>query len=212
MHDTSARLVERVLPAASYRQWVLTVPFPLRLRIARDPGELSRVLNLFHTFTHYVKVAFFRGTSLRPRSRRTTTTMRVTTSGPVEPGSDLGEVARRQGSQDTRGASRHDHADGSRTAALRSVQVPQRATRKPSSRVQCPSRRRLTLQRRCAVPGDEARVGRPARRPLWRDGRNMAVGRGPASAGKLLTSALCPKPVQTVRAEDPEESARCRVE
>jgi hypothetical protein len=46
MHDTSARLVERVLPAASYRQWVLTVPFPLRLRIARDPGELSRVLNL----------------------------------------------------------------------------------------------------------------------------------------------------------------------
>ena len=66
MHDTSARLVERVLPAASYRQWVLTVPFPLRLRIARDPGELSRVLNLFHTFTHYVKVVFFRGTSLRP--------------------------------------------------------------------------------------------------------------------------------------------------
>ena len=36
MHDTSARLVERVLPAASYRQWVLTVPFPLQLRIARD--------------------------------------------------------------------------------------------------------------------------------------------------------------------------------
>ena len=60
MHDTSARLVERVLPAASHRQWVLTVPFPLRLRIARDPGELSRVLNLFHTFTHYVKVAFSR--------------------------------------------------------------------------------------------------------------------------------------------------------
>ena len=28
-------------PAASYRQWVLTVPFPLRLRIARDPGELA---------------------------------------------------------------------------------------------------------------------------------------------------------------------------
>jgi hypothetical protein len=24
------------------------MPFPLRLRIARDPGELSRVLNLFH--------------------------------------------------------------------------------------------------------------------------------------------------------------------
>jgi len=26
MCDTSARLVERVLPAASYRQWLLTVP------------------------------------------------------------------------------------------------------------------------------------------------------------------------------------------
>jgi hypothetical protein len=37
MHDTSARLVERVLPAASHRQWVLTVPFPLRLRTACDP-------------------------------------------------------------------------------------------------------------------------------------------------------------------------------
>jgi hypothetical protein len=30
MHDTSARLVERVLPAASYRRRVFTVPFPLR--------------------------------------------------------------------------------------------------------------------------------------------------------------------------------------
>jgi hypothetical protein len=48
MHDTSARLVEQVLLAASYRQWELTVAFPLRLRIARDPGELSHVLNLFH--------------------------------------------------------------------------------------------------------------------------------------------------------------------
>lgn len=47
MHDTSAQLVEWVLPAASYRQSV-TVPFPLRLRIARDPGDLSRALNLFH--------------------------------------------------------------------------------------------------------------------------------------------------------------------
>jgi hypothetical protein len=60
MHDTSARLVERVLPA-SYRQWVLIVPFPLRLRIARDPGELSRVLNLFHRA---------RRAELRRRARR----------------------------------------------------------------------------------------------------------------------------------------------
>ena len=43
------RLVERVLPAASYRQWVLTVPFPLRLRIARDPGELYAAVQLGQT-------------------------------------------------------------------------------------------------------------------------------------------------------------------
>ncbi len=56
MHDTSARLVERVLPAESDRQWVLTVPFPLRLRIARDPGELSRrVLNLFRALAALVR-------------------------------------------------------------------------------------------------------------------------------------------------------------
>jgi hypothetical protein len=44
MHDTSARLVERVLPGIEGHGWFLG----------------------FHTFTHYVKVAFFRGTSLRP--------------------------------------------------------------------------------------------------------------------------------------------------
>ena len=33
----TAHLVDRVLPAASYRQWVLSVPKPLRLRLARDP-------------------------------------------------------------------------------------------------------------------------------------------------------------------------------
>jgi hypothetical protein len=56
MHDTSARLVERVLPAASYRQWVLTVRFPLRLRIARDPGELYAAVHLGQTvgFVEYL--------------------------------------------------------------------------------------------------------------------------------------------------------------
>jgi hypothetical protein len=40
MHDTSARLVERVLPAASYRQWVLTVPFPANVtNPGGDPNE-----------------------------------------------------------------------------------------------------------------------------------------------------------------------------
>ena len=44
MADTAAHLVTRVLPRAPYRQWVFTVPKPLRLVLAREPGvdELGR--------------------------------------------------------------------------------------------------------------------------------------------------------------------------
>lgn len=38
MADTAAHLVARVLPRAPYRQWVFTVPKPLRLVLARDPA------------------------------------------------------------------------------------------------------------------------------------------------------------------------------
>jgi hypothetical protein len=38
MADTAAHLVDRVLPRAPYRQWVFTVPKPLRLVLARDPA------------------------------------------------------------------------------------------------------------------------------------------------------------------------------
>lgn len=38
MADTAAHLVDHVLPRAPYRQWVVTVPKALRLRLARDPG------------------------------------------------------------------------------------------------------------------------------------------------------------------------------
>jgi hypothetical protein len=38
MADTAAHLVDRVLPSAPYRQWVFTVPKPLRLVLARDPA------------------------------------------------------------------------------------------------------------------------------------------------------------------------------
>ena len=41
MADTAAHLVDRVLPCAPYRQWVLTVPKMLRLRLARDPSWAS---------------------------------------------------------------------------------------------------------------------------------------------------------------------------
>jgi len=39
MHDTLARLVERVLPAASYRQWVLTVRFLKRPCKSSNPAN-----------------------------------------------------------------------------------------------------------------------------------------------------------------------------
>jgi hypothetical protein len=41
MADTAAHLVDRVLPRAPYRQWVFTVPKPLRLVLARDPAWMS---------------------------------------------------------------------------------------------------------------------------------------------------------------------------
>src|SRR5271170_302113 len=43
--DTAAHLVTRVLPRAPYRQWVITVPKPLRLVLARDPAWTSFVGN-----------------------------------------------------------------------------------------------------------------------------------------------------------------------
>jgi hypothetical protein len=43
MADTAAHLVDRVLPSAPYGQWVLSVPKPLRLRLARDPAWTSWV-------------------------------------------------------------------------------------------------------------------------------------------------------------------------
>ena len=47
MADTAAHLVDRVLPAVPYRQWVLTFPWPLRLPLARDAAFLSAALGLF---------------------------------------------------------------------------------------------------------------------------------------------------------------------
>jgi len=46
MADTAAHLVNRVLPEAQYRQWVLTVPKSLRLRLAREPAWASWVNQL----------------------------------------------------------------------------------------------------------------------------------------------------------------------
>ena len=47
MSDTAARLVDRVFPIVPVRQWVLSLPFALRYRMAYDRRLTSDVLNVF---------------------------------------------------------------------------------------------------------------------------------------------------------------------
>jgi hypothetical protein len=44
MADTGVKLVDDVLPAVLYRQWVLSFPIPLRLLFAHRPELLFRIL------------------------------------------------------------------------------------------------------------------------------------------------------------------------
>jgi hypothetical protein len=61
MADTAAHLVDRVLPEVPIRQWVLSLPFALRYRLAYDSRLVTEVLGLF------VRAVF---ASLRRRARR----------------------------------------------------------------------------------------------------------------------------------------------
>ncbi|MCP4039502.1 MAG: transposase, partial [bacterium] len=47
MSDTAAHLVDRVFPEAPVRQWVLSLPIPLRYRVAYDHELCSAVLGVF---------------------------------------------------------------------------------------------------------------------------------------------------------------------
>jgi len=47
MADTAAHLVDRVLPEVPIRQWVLTLPYPLRCRCAYDARLTTSVLRFF---------------------------------------------------------------------------------------------------------------------------------------------------------------------
>jgi hypothetical protein len=60
MADTAAHLVDRVLPRVPVRQWVLTLPFGLRFRLAYDAALTTEILRLF------IRVVF---ASLRRRAR-----------------------------------------------------------------------------------------------------------------------------------------------
>ncbi len=47
MAGTAAHLVDNVFPAVPIRQWVLSLPFSLRYRLAYDSALMSKVLNIF---------------------------------------------------------------------------------------------------------------------------------------------------------------------
>ena len=47
MADIAAHLVDRVFPIVTVRQWVLSLPFALRYRMAFDARLTSDVLNVF---------------------------------------------------------------------------------------------------------------------------------------------------------------------
>ena len=47
MADTAAHLVDRVFPWVPVRQWVLSLPFKLRYRMAYDSKLMADILNIF---------------------------------------------------------------------------------------------------------------------------------------------------------------------
>jgi ribosomal protein S27E len=47
MADTAAHLVDRVFPDVPVRQWVLSLPFPLRYLLARNPELCSKVRRIY---------------------------------------------------------------------------------------------------------------------------------------------------------------------
>ena len=46
MVESAAHLVDQVLPGAPVRQWVLTIPFPLRFLFTNDPQALTAILDV----------------------------------------------------------------------------------------------------------------------------------------------------------------------
>jgi hypothetical protein len=61
MAESAALLVDDVLRGYPVRQWVLSLPIPLRLLLARYPSELSKVMQIIHRgiSTHIVNKAEF---------------------------------------------------------------------------------------------------------------------------------------------------------
>jgi hypothetical protein len=47
MADTAANLVDRVFPEVPVRQWLLSIPYALRYRLAYDSSLVKDVLQIF---------------------------------------------------------------------------------------------------------------------------------------------------------------------
>ena len=65
MVETAALLVDEVLPRQPLRQWVLSVPFPLRFLFATEPAAVTAVLGIVYRAisTHLIRKAGFRQTT-----------------------------------------------------------------------------------------------------------------------------------------------------
>ena len=48
MVDSAALLVDEILPRQPMRQWVLSVPFPLRFLIASQPAVMAKALGIVY--------------------------------------------------------------------------------------------------------------------------------------------------------------------
>jgi hypothetical protein len=67
MADTAAHLVDHVFPEVPIRQWVLSVPFALRYRLAYDS---SLVRDVFKIFIRTIFASIRRRAGIQPRTVR----------------------------------------------------------------------------------------------------------------------------------------------
>jgi hypothetical protein len=67
MAESAALLVDGVLPHEPMRQWVLSVPFPLRFLFASRPAIMGKVLGIVYRTiaTHLAKNAGYRKTTVQ---------------------------------------------------------------------------------------------------------------------------------------------------
>ena len=67
MLESAALLVDEVLPHEPMRQWVLSVPFPLRFLFASRPAIMGKVLSIVYRTlaTHLIKKAGYTKTTAR---------------------------------------------------------------------------------------------------------------------------------------------------